>query len=732
VVTLPTRRATDALRSIALAAAVGVTTLGCAPPAPDGVVGGHELGSLYERVVADDGLYVFADRAWRREGSAGGSFRKIGGFLVYIQGDAPDELRVTFRPDDGTDRYHFAATWDDRQLWSEARTAVMAPLEAVVSGGELSPGVHRLRLERMAALDEPEDRLKPRNYFTGVDVERRDGGTATPQPIITNPYPTLFLDFGVTGQTSSKLGGCLFLGPHSVDLELSSPLDREASFALQNQSRQSARFTVELDGQATAAADIEARGERPLRLRVPAGDHTLTLRVDGLEIGSYLWGAPHIEPVDPPDRVPVVIVTLDTTRRDRVWPYSDRPELTPNLARFADHATVYTNAWATAPWTLPSHASIFTGLYPSHHRAGVLDDVLDRSWTTLAERFRAAGYRTAGFIGGSMASSRFGLGQGFSRYDDPRDTEETGDVITDAAVDWIERSVPSPLFVFVNYFDPHELYTAPEAFRRRVGAVEAAEAVAGVAGWGGLANGDPAAWAAVRDGRVPQSEAGLASLRAEYDAEVAFMDHELGRLFDTLKAVDLYDGAVIVLAADHGEHLGERGLYSHSFRLDPELVWIPMLVKWPHQRDAAVVDAMTSLVDLYPSIAGAAGVSVPPSDGVAFSAGSTAALEARERIFIEEHESRFHQLDGPAWIADHLVGLQWLDRREVFWPGAIECARREGDRWLDDPCTVAWDERLAELDDAMRTAFERDTDFSALDLDEAEADRLRALGYLQE
>jgi hypothetical protein len=713
-----------------LALGVVLVLAGCAPEARVGF-GQAEFESLYERVVVDDGLYVFADRAWRREGTAGGSFRKIGGLLVYIQGDAPDELRVTFRPDDGTDRFHFVANWDGTPIWAEARTAATAPLQAVVSSEDLSAGVHRLRLERVASLDAEEDRSKPRNYFMGVDVEAWRQGTAEPQSIITNPYPTRFLDFGVTGQSSTQLGGCLFLGPQDLELELSSRVERQATFTLQNQSRESARFSVELDDDVVAAVEIEARGERPLRFRVPAGDHTLTLRVDGLEIGSYLWGAPHLGPVDSPHRTPVVIVTLDTTRRDRVPPYSGRPELAPNLTRFAAHATVFENAWATSPWTLPSHASIFTGMYPSHHRAGVLDDVLDGSWTTLAERFRSAGYRTAGFIGGSMASSRFGLAQGFTLYDDPRKTEETADVITDAAVGFIRDFAGSPLLVFVNYFDPHELYAAPEPFRHRTGAIELAEVVAGVDGWGGLAEGDPAAWAAVRDGRVPQTEAGLASLRAEYDAEVAFMDHELGRLFDTLRAVGIYDRALIVLAADHGEYLGERGLYSHSFRLDPELVWIPLLVKWPFQREGATVLQMTSLVDLYPTIAAAAGIEVPASDGLEFSAASTAALEARERIFIEEHESRFHQLEGPAWIADHLVGLQWLDRREVFWPGAIECARRDGGDWIDEACARDWQECLTELDEAMRTAFERDTDFSALDLDEAEAEALRALGYLQ-
>lgn len=232
-------------------------------------------------------------------------------------------------------------------------------------------------------------------------------------------------------------------------------------------------------------------------------------------------------------------------------------------------------------------------------------------------------------------------------------------------------------------------------------------------------------------GKAPLDDGGLAYMRALYEAEVAYMDHQIGRFFEELKAKGLYDDAMIILVSDHGEFLGERGLFEHSYRLDRELTAVPLLIKWPRQTVARVDDALVSHVDLYPTIAAAVGVAAPTSDGAAIPRRPEPGSAYRESTYMEEHNSRFHQLPGPFKIADHLYGLQRLHDREVFSPGFLECEERTESEWQRVECGSDWERRLIELPEAMQESLKLMAAHSAADLDEEEAERLRALGYLQ-
>ena len=187
-------------------------------------------------------------------------------------------------------------------------------------------------------------------------------------------------------------------------------------------------------------------------INLPAGELDLTFRVDGPD-GLYLWGAPHLREEDWEAWQPIILITLDTTRRDALSPYSGDQNVTPNIEEFAQQATVFENAYATAPWTLPSHASIFTGLYPSEHQAGLSSDHLGSRFTTLVELLHDRGYLTAAFAGGILCSSRFGLGQGFDFYRDPDGFETKGNHLTAQAVRFITNNHAEPFFLFLNYFD---------------------------------------------------------------------------------------------------------------------------------------------------------------------------------------------------------------------------------------------------------------------------------------
>jgi arylsulfatase A-like enzyme len=261
----------------------------------------------------------------------------------------------------------------------------------------------------------------------------------------------------------------------------------------------------------------------------------------------------------------VVLITLDTTRRDRLGFHGYSRKTSPNLDALAARSIVYERGVAASSWTLPSHASIFTGKFPSSHGADYDPDGALRltqaiegpqEWSeyrasglspeemTLALFLRERGYHTAAVVGGPWMKRVFGLDRGFDTYDD----EGIGDVngrlaseVTTAALAAVEGGGEKPLFLFLNYFDPHGPYEAPSPF-------------------GGTFGSDPS---------------------DRYDEEILYMDHHVGRLLDGLSTRGLFDESLILVTADHGELLGEHGKMGHGATLFEEEVHVPFLVKYP-------------------------------------------------------------------------------------------------------------------------------------------------------
>jgi len=216
----------------------------------------------------------------------------------------------------------------------------------------------------------------------------------------------------------------------------------------------------------------------------------------------------------------VLLITIDTLRQDRVGAYGRHSGLTPNIDRLAARGVRYTQAFSPAPLTLPAHASILTGLLPRRH--GIHNNTsvrLDDRVPTLAALLKAGGYRTGAFVGAFVLDSRFGLNRGFDDYNDrlPRGdratfhfAERRADEVVALAGDWIlarSSDANTPWFAWVHLFDPHAPYDAPAEYR---------------------------------------------ATRAPYDAEVAYTDAMLGRLFARLDAAHARDKTLVVLTADHG------------------------------------------------------------------------------------------------------------------------------------------------------------------------------------
>jgi arylsulfatase A-like enzyme len=287
----------------------------------------------------------------------------------------------------------------------------------------------------------------------------------------------------------------------------------------------------------------------------------------------------------------LVLITLDTTRVDHLSCYGYERETTPNLDALAARAVRFDRAWSTSSWTLPAHASLFTGLYPLRHGAdydpqgnAVLGDViglpvarlmragkLADDATTLAELMEERGYPTGAFVAGPWLHRSFGLLQGFGHKDDGVSSfgGRPAAEITAAALSWLQGLEPGePYFLFANYFDPHAPYEPVGRYPDLPRAREPLEYD----------------YAAVMRGTAKLDDDTRAVLRDRYDAEIRDMDRQLGVLLEAVLARPGGERALIVVTADHGEALGEEGRLGHGFWLSEEVTRIPLLVRYPDDR----------------------------------------------------------------------------------------------------------------------------------------------------
>lgn len=283
----------------------------------------------------------------------------------------------------------------------------------------------------------------------------------------------------------------------------------------------------------------------------------------------------------------VLIVTIDTLRADRLGVYGYSKIKTPNLDRLAKSGVLFENATAQAPLTPPSHASIFTGTYPTVHQVrDTGSSILGPSHLTLAEVLKDRGWETAAFVGAAVLGRVFGLDQGFETYDDEIDQDSSqqnsqqfglavsrspyrraGEVV-DRALNWLQsRSAEKPYFLWVHVFDPHTPYDPPAPFNE---------------------------------------------IESPYDGEVAYVDRELGRLFDAVRNQSAGGGTLISVLSDHGESLGEHGEYTHGVFLYESVMHIPWMMAGPGVPKGLRVEQQARTVDLVPTILSLLGIEVPP------------------------------------------------------------------------------------------------------------------------
>jgi len=280
----------------------------------------------------------------------------------------------------------------------------------------------------------------------------------------------------------------------------------------------------------------------------------------------------------------LLLVTLDTTRADRLGCYGYASAATPVMDELARGGVLVRNAYCQTPLTLPSHASLFTGLYPKSH--GVRDNggfFLKPGAFTLAGALRQAGWTTSAFVSAFVLDSRWGLNQGFDVYHDNFDfaryktigldtVQRRGGETLDAFLGWLERQAERKFFSWIHLYDPHAPYDPPEPFKAR----------------------------------FPDTLDGL------YDGEIAYVDSLMGAVVSALNDRGLLEKTVIVIAGDHGESLGEHAEDTHGFFLYDATLRVPLLLKLPGPAfRGRTVEGPAELVDLLPSLFQILGLPVP-------------------------------------------------------------------------------------------------------------------------
>ena len=311
--------------------------------------------------------------------------------------------------------------------------------------------------------------------------------------------------------------------------------------------------------------------------------NTNELAQEGLSL-LPAWGHPVLGgSSDAPDRPDLILVSIDCLRADHVGAYGHERPTTPNIDALAADGNVFENAVSVSSWTLPTHMSMLTGLMPTEHG---LSRSSKRAPSTpyMPEILSREGYETIGVVSGLYLSPTFGYEQGFDVYrtliDEPAET------LVNAAQELLFSEPRRPRFLFLHLFDAHWPYLPADEYLEQAGGRphEISDLLKNVIN------------------RRPPADAGqIEDTKVLYDAEVAYVDDYLGRFFDELKRRGIYDGALIVLTADHGEGFYEHELWQHSEIIYNEVTRIPLIVKGPRGAAARRISELVSQLGIFPT-----------------------------------------------------------------------------------------------------------------------------------
>ncbi|MGD2086695.1 MAG: sulfatase-like hydrolase/transferase [Candidatus Aminicenantes bacterium] len=403
----------------------------------------------------------------------------------------------------------------------------------------------------------------------------------------------------------------------------------------------------------------------------------------------------------------LMVITLDTTRADRIGAYGYQPAETPNIDGLAANGILFENCYATVPITLPSHSSLFTGRYPLGHQ--VRDNgtfLLEKDEITLAEKMKEQGFQTFAVIAAYVLLARFGLNQGFDLYDDSLEvdvilknyrSEIKADQVYAKFSRWFKKiDPPKKFFTWIHFYDPHSPYDPPEEYKKK---------------WGG----NPITF---------------------YDGEVAFVDKYVGKIIADLKNANLLEQTLVVIVGDHGEAFGEHKEYGHAIFCYEQNLKVPMVfynsrvftgkLKGLRVKDrVCLIDVMPTILELY-------GQEIPGEiQGQSFAHLITGDSEKKERTFYIES---MHGKEEMGWAP--LTGIIHEQYKYISLPEPelydLTTDRNEKDNlfWKKNRLARDLDKRLMNLVARYSTGGKTGETDSRRQLTEDDTKHLQTLGYI--
>jgi len=470
----------------------------------------------------------------------------------------------------------------------------------------------------------------------------------------------------------------------------------------------------------------------------------------------------------------VLLIVMDTVRADHLSCYGYGRPTSPNLARMAQDGVVFEQAWTTAPWTLPSHASLFTGFYVSQHQVERGHRRLDDRFETLAELLRDQGYQTAGFSNNAWVSRATNFDQGFGYFEDFKGSWGAWKTIsvlaamqikdriwkplihgvrpgaatrTNQAVrHWLDRILDpaQPFFIFINYLDAHFPYLPPEPYRSRFLQPENQ-----ARGLELIANRKLQEALDMVPPPVDFDAATREMLSDLYDGQVASLDAHIGELVDELRRRGLLDSTIVIVTSDHGENLGAKGFFEHRFGLYQSVLHIPLIMRYPKAlpKGARFAEPV-SLVDVMPTILELAELEAPmlAAHGGGINLVGSGVSVPKDRLLLAEYGApldlliRFKQHNDKPFDEQHFTrDIKSIRRGSLKFIWASDGQHELYDVSQDPQEETDLLRALPEQAKAMEESLQQlltvrqpvGTPEAAPELDDATRAQLRALGYLQ-
>ncbi len=379
----------------------------------------------------------------------------------------------------------------------------------------------------------------------------------------------------------------------------------------------SAEFIVRAKGRGREAVLFDKKTTLPAS-RIRVYDHkkidlsgfagqavTLELVTRGDQDTLALWFNPVLFTPQPEPRN-VILISLDTLRADHLGAYGYKRPTSPNMDKLASESVLFRNAYATSPWTLPSHVSLLSGLDCPTHGVRSSANRMDPGDITLADRLRQAGFETAAFTGGGFVSGLFGMNKGFEVFRARAklsDAAQAGQ-LSRTVRPWIRENAGRSFFLFLHTYQVHNPYSCPQPYDTMFLDPDATLRQLDMS---------PLGYNHENRYKPPESEAYLRNVIALYDEEIRYTDEVLiAPLIAELKSLGIYDRTMIVITADHGEEFFEKGGWLHTHALYEPLLKVPLIIKYPGSRDAgARVDRRARITDIMPTILEEMGVDLP-------------------------------------------------------------------------------------------------------------------------